>query len=308
MKVALAAVQLAVDAEALASLDAYRRVLESAASEALAGTAGDARLVVFPEASGHLALYANAGPAARRARTLRGALAASAARRPLEVLRSVATTRQLDPRHAVLAALVPDAERWWKQVMAPLARRHEAYVVAGSHVRLGAHGELCNASVLFGPDGRQLAVTDKMNLVAGLEDGGKGGLALARGSEPPVVTTPFGRLVTLVGYDAFLRPAAAHERFAVLAERLAATVVANPASNPLAWPDARWQADGLAASLARVRGAQFGVEAQLVGHLLDLRFGGTSQIVARRGNTVEVLARAGSPDRGGFVVQLVNVD
>ena len=76
--------------------------------------------------------------AAHKAKTLGAALAAAAVRRPLEVLRGVATTRLLDPRHAVLAALAPDGERFWRGVFGPLARRHGAYVVAGSHLRLAA--------------------------------------------------------------------------------------------------------------------------------------------------------------------------
>ena len=85
----------------------------------------DARLVVFPEVAGHLALLrARAAARAHSAKTLAGALAAAAVRRPFDVLRGVATTRLLDARHAVLAALAPDGERWWKSVFGPLAKQH----------------------------------------------------------------------------------------------------------------------------------------------------------------------------------------
>src|SRR5690606_9228986 len=122
------------------------------------------------------------------------ALAAAAVKRPLDVLRGAATARVLDPKSAVLAALAPDGERWWKSVFGPLAKRLDAYIVAGSHVRLGPDGALTNASRLFGPEGRLLATTDKGTLGPGMEDGARGALAMSRGNEQvPIVETPLGR-------------------------------------------------------------------------------------------------------------------
>jgi predicted amidohydrolase len=167
VEVALAAVQLAVDADVVASAETYRRAIEAAVP---ALPRADARLVVYPELAGHLALLALAPERAHRAKTLAGALAAASLRRPLEILRGIATTRRLGPRHAILAAVAPDGERWWKTVFGPLARRLDAYVVAGSHLRLGPGGELTNSSLLFAPDGRLIATTDKVNLVPGVED------------------------------------------------------------------------------------------------------------------------------------------
>nr|MDQ3300966.1 hypothetical protein [Myxococcota bacterium] len=246
-----------------------------------------------------------------------------------EVLRGVASTRVLDPRHAVLAALAPDGERFWRAVFAPLARRHAAYVVAGSHLRLGPDGDLTNASLLFGPDGRCLAVTDKVNLVPGLEDGARGGLGLSRGDAMalPIVETSLGRLCTLICYDAFDRPHTTLERFVplapVIAERGGVAIVANPSANPWPWAGAwpppslaasanaartddrradQWQREGLAGSLAATPFARYGVTAHLVGSILDLRFDGVSEILQRTDAGVGVLARAAQPDRGGHVV------
>ena len=282
MDVALAAIQLEIGAEVLASADAYRRHLDDAAACALAaaGTAG-ARLVVFPELAGHLALYALAPPAARRGKTLAAALASAAVRRPLEVLRGVASTRLLDARHAVLAALAPDAEKFWKSVFGPLARRHAAYVVAGSHLRLAPGGELTNASLLFSPDGRLVATTDKVNLVPGVEDAARGGLGLTRGDVDalPVVDTPFGRVATLIGYDVLREPQTAGERFVPVAPRLAArggvTVVAHPVAARGPWRE------GIADVLAATPFARFAVSAHVVGEVLDLRFEGTSAVLER---------------------------
>jgi predicted amidohydrolase len=291
VRLAFAAIQLEIQEAVLASADAYRRHLEDAAVRALAGVSADARLVVFPEVAGHLALYALAPARARRARTLASALAVAAVRRPLEVLRGVAATRLLDPRHAVIAALAPDGERFWKSTFGPLARRLSAYVVAGSHLRLGARGELTNASLLFGPDGHLLATTDKVNLVPGTEDGARGGLALARGDADalPIVDTPFGGLVTLIGYDGAGEPLTPLERFVPLAPRLVArggvAVVAHPVAST------RSELDATAF-------ARYAVTAHLVGRVLDLEFAGTSQILEGE----RALARAGGVDRGENVV------
>jgi predicted amidohydrolase len=322
---ALVAVQLEIGSDILASADAYRLHLEKAAAMAVA-TSGhaDAHLLVFPELAGHLALYALAPPAAHRARTLGAALAASAVRRPFDVIRGVATTRLLDARHAVLAALAPDGERWWKSVFGPLARQLGVYIVAGSHLRLGADGALTNASLLFGPDGRLLSTTDKVNLVPGMEDGARGALALSRGdSHVPIVETRLGSVATLICYDAFCEPHTRTERFVAMgpriAERASLAVVANPAANPWPWQGPwkfnepgenlvraeQWHREGLCGSLAQTPFARFGITAHLVGKVLDLAFEGASEIVERDGTEVRQLARATHHDRGGHVTALV---
>jgi len=331
--VALIAVQLEVDPTVLASGEAYRRHLEDmvagAVEEAEERGPADARLIVMPEIAGHLALLAIAPPAAHRATTLAGALAASAVRRPLDVLRGVASTRTLAPKHAVLGALAPDGEKFWRSVFGPLARKHAAWIVAGSHLRLNPNGDLTNASLTFAPDGRCVATTDKINLVPGMEDGAPKGLGLARGDleRLPIVDTPFGTLVTLICYDGFSCSHTTLERFSPVGERLAAKggvdVVANPAANPWKWegpwppassagftdPASRhptraeqWRIEGLPGNLATTPFARFGVTAHLVGKLLDLRFEGQSEIVDGAG---EVLARAAQCDRGGHVTAIV---
>lgn len=321
MDAALVAVQLEIGPDVLASADTYRRHIEAAAARALAATGpADARLLVFPEIAGHLALYALAPPIARRTKTLAAALAAAAVRRPLDVLRGVATTRLLDARHAVLGALAPDGERFWKSVFGPLARTHEAFIVAGSLLRLHPDGELTNASLMFGPDGRLLATTDKVNLVPGIEDGAPGGLGLARGdSNISIVATPLGRIASLIGYDGFREPHTRHERFVavppLLAQRGGVDIVANPSANPWRWHERwkyaddgetqtraeQWDNEGLHGSLRLAPFARFGVTAHLVGQVLDLRFEGTSEILDQAGGEVRVRARAEQYDRPGQI-------
>ena len=304
MKVSLIAVQLEIDAAVLATADRYRAHIDEMVACAVeeAGDV-DARLVVLPEIAGHLGLLALAPPPAHKRRSLGEALAMAAVRRPLEVLRGFSTTRLLQPRHAVLAALAPDGERYWRSVMGPLARRHDAYVVAGSHLRLGPEGDLTNASFLFAPDGRCIATTDKVNLVPGREDGAPGGLGLARGEAEhlPIVATPLGTVATLIGYDAFAAPHTELERFVPLGASLRARGGVAIAANPAALDEGV----GLAASLREVAFARFGVTAQLVGNVLDLQFSGTSQIVARDTDGVHELARTGSTAHGGHVVAAV---
>ena len=319
MRVALVAIQLEVRPDVLASSEAYQRHLEAQVARAVdAAGPADARLIVLPEVSGHLAIYALAGPRAHKSKTLAGALASAAVRRPLDVLRGAVTARVLEPRHAVLAALAPDAERWWKSVFGPLAKHHRAWIVAGSHFRLSPSGELTNASLTFDPDGRLVATTDKVNLVPGIEDGAKGGLGLCRGGADavPIVDTPFGKLCTLICYDGFYKPHTPVERFEPVAARIAARggvdVVANPAANPWPWRERwpfddrvrvdQWESEGLPATLRRTPFAKYGVTAHLVCEVLDLHFDGVSEIVAGDGTR---LARAEAPDRGGHVAATV---
>jgi predicted amidohydrolase len=329
---ALVAVQLEVDDDIVRSPDIYRAQIERAAAAAIdAAGPADQKLVVFPELAGHLALLALAPPSAKRAKTLPAALAAAAVRRPLEVLRGIATTRLLDHRHAVLAALAPDGERFWRGVFGPLARRHGVHVVAGSHLRLGPNGDLTNASFLFAPDGRLLATTDKVNLVPGIEDRSPKGLALARGlpERVPIVDAAFGRVCTLLSYDAFREPHTPQERFDLMPARIAARggvrVVANPSANLWPWHgpwrfaeagdpqepasrEAQWHREGLAGALAETPFARWGVTAHLVGHVLELAFEGQSEILectTDGGLAVRRLARAPHHDRGTHVVATV---
>ncbi|MBA3500720.1 MAG: carbon-nitrogen hydrolase family protein [Myxococcota bacterium] len=325
------AVQLEVDPAVVSSGDKYRAAIDDAAACAVeeAGRA-DHRFIVFPEIAGHLALLALAPPPAHRAKSLGAALAAAAMRRPLEVLWGAASSRTLAPKHAVLAALAPDGEKYWRSVFGPLARRHDAYVVAGSHLRLSPAGDLTNASMLFAPDGRCIAVTDKVNLVPGMEDGAPGGLGLARGTaeDLPIVDAPFGRVCTLICYDGFAEPHTSLERFVPLGPEIAAkggvTIAANPSANPWYWDQPwppkklvggmaravgtradQWSREGLRASLVGSAFARYGVTAHLVGHVLDLHFDGCSEILERT-DDVRVLARAAQHESGGHVVAVVS--
>jgi predicted amidohydrolase len=281
---------------------------------------------VFPEALGHLVPLALGPAAARRARTVDEAIAVAAVRRPLAVARGFFGARTPSPRHAVLLALAPDADRWMRDTFAAIARRHRATVVAGSHLRVRGDGSIANSSYTFDAGGRLAATTDKVNLVPQLEDRSRGGLGLARGAPDGVapLDQPWGRLATLICYDGFAEPHTRHERFVRVAPRLDAAgvdVLANPAANPwpwtLGWVHAdpgesltraeQWQREGLPATMATLRHVRWGVTAHLVARVLDLRFEGVSEILHREGDEVTAVARAPCHDRGAVVSAIVDL-
>ena len=324
MTVALIAVQLELTVDALGGGDRLRAHVDAAADAAVAAApAAPDRLIVFPEATGHLVPLALGPAAARRARGVDQALAAAAVRRPLAVLRGLVAARRPSPTHAVILALAPAADRWMRDTFAAIARRHRATVVAGSHLRARPDGSIANSSYTFDPEGRLVATTDKVNLVPFLEDR-RGGLGLAGGdaAEVPVVDCGWGRLATLICYDGFTEPHTQGERFTPVApvvDAAGADVIANPAANPwpwrLGWIHAepgehllrcdQWRREGLPASLAALRHARWGVTAHLVARVLDLRFEGTSEILRRDGDAVTTLARADHHDRGGHLAAVI---
>ncbi|MCB9563879.1 MAG: carbon-nitrogen hydrolase family protein [Kofleriaceae bacterium] len=321
MTVALIAVQLEIPMAVLDGGDRLRAHVEAAAAAAVdaAPVAAD-RLLVFPEATGHLVPLALGPAAARRARTLGDAMAQIALRRPWSVARGLLDARSPRADHAVILAFAADVDRWMRATFAAIARRHRATVVAGSYLRVRADGGVANSSLTFGPDGRLVATTDKVNLVPFLEDRRAGGLALSRGAAEavPVIDCGWGRLATLICYDAFREPHTASERFVPVAARVdaaGADVIANPAANPwpwqLGWIHAdpgehvtraeQWRNEGLPATLAGLHHARWGVTAHLVARLLDLRFEGASEILRRDGDRVTQVARAADHRHAGHV-------
>lgn len=321
---ALAAIQLALTPGDLRDERTFAGCVERAArAAARACGPGEHRLLVFPETIGHFAPLAYAPAAAQRQPTMARALAVMALRRPGAVLRTMAATRTADVARAVMLALLPRADALMRRLFASVAREHRAYVVAGSHLRAVANA-LTNTSYTFDPAGRLVAATHKANLVPGLEDGAPGGLDLTRGDadELPVVQTPWGGLATLICYDGFCRPHTRREPFVFAAERAdarGAGVIANPAANPWPWngrwvhaePGStqlrceQWRAEGLPATLRRLRHARYGVTAHLCARILDFRFEGKSHILARNDQDIEVLSEASREDAGEIVAARV---
>jgi predicted amidohydrolase len=331
---ALAAVQLRLEAGDFVTERSFARCIERAAEDA-ARACGDAdhRLLVFPENTGHFIPLIHAPGLIRRLATLSSAvtvnraIAALALSRPAPVLRSMWRARTLDTSRGVLLSFMPAADRLMREVFSAVARRHRAFVVAGSHLR-PAGGAVTNTSQTFDPLGRLVATTHKANLVPGLEDDAPSGLGLARGPAErlPVVDAPWGRLATLICYDGFCRPHTPGERFVCMGERadaLGVDVIANPSANPWPWNERwvfappgssllrreQWQSEGLPATLRGLSRVRYGVTAHLCAEIFDLRFEGTSQIVARNSadSDIEILCQATSEVAAQAVVARVPV-
>jgi predicted amidohydrolase len=325
-ELALVAVQLRLELADVSDPEAFRGRIEAAADQA-AAACGDAaeRLLVFPEAVGHFLPLAFVPEAARHKATVAEAITAAVVRQPWRVALGMLEAGVPSARAGALFSMLPRADAVMRRVFGTVARRFRATVVAGSHLRARIGGRITNTSYTFGPDGRLIAETDKVNLVPTLEDASPGGLGLARGEldRVPIVDAAFGRLATLICYDGFREPHTRTERFAACAPRLDAAgvdILANPAANPWPWEegwvfaepgedlrrDQQWQAEGLPATLAELSHVRYGVTAHLCGHILDQRFEGRSEILERRGREVRVLARASSRDRTEIVAARVS--
>lgn len=326
-ELALVAVQARLDVDALRSPEAFGARMTALAAQAADASAGAAhRLFVFPEDLGHFALLAFAPEAARRRATVDGAVGVLAATRPLALLGAALRYGAVSPTRAALLALCPAAQQLMYRTFGVAARRHRATIVAGSMLRTTADGRVHNSSQTFGPDGALRAITDKVNLVPGMEDTSPTGLGLARGDADgvPVVRAAWGALATLICYDAFCEPHTRNERFAAMGPRVDAAgvdVIANPSANPWPWDSAwvfnepgegllrgdQWRREGLPATLRGLRHARYGVTAHLTGRVLDRSFEGPSEVLERRGGDVRVLARARSVTDEEIVVARVPV-
>lgn len=318
----LIAVQPWVTLEDYASAHAFERkldALERKIIEARRESGGDAEaLVVFPEMIGSFLMLAGEPPSG--ARTVDGAIARAALRHARDVARTMVRARIASPARAVLATLAHRALRIYVDAFGRLARRLGAHVVAGSALlpdvpfdappgAPARSGRVFNTSYLFGPDGRILAETRKVNLVPSLET--DLGITPGRVENVGVVTVGRERVSTLICYDGFSEPhTRAEPGWVNVARTVAArgaSVIAQPAANPWPWDGPwvhnepgesllrreQWRCEGLVGQLSRLEGVRYAVTAQLLAKLLDVSFEGQSEIVAREEKgSVRVLASA----------------
>lgn len=330
---ALCAMQVRLTLDDLASERAFVAAVDRTVDMALPALAGaDHRLLVFPEDIGHFIPLLYAPRAARRQPTMTRAMAFVAARHPLRLARAMWDGHTLDVQKGLMLSTMPAADRLMRAVFADVARRTNAFVVAGTHLRAAA-GAVTNTSYTFGPDGALIAVTNKVNLVPGLEDHRPGGVDLARGQleQMPLVSTPFGGLATVVCYDGFFVSHTRDEPEFVpvcpYVDDLGARVIANPSANPWPWRgpwlyafpggpqtrDVQWQTEGLAGSMASLHNVRYGVTAHLCARILDFQFDGPSEILRRTDgppgdpSNVEVVARAIDHESEQIVVARVPV-
>ncbi|MFO0587182.1 MAG: carbon-nitrogen hydrolase family protein [Polyangiaceae bacterium] len=314
------------EASFLAMLDRAGNALDRAREKDSAGRPRHACVAVFPEMVGAFLPVAGRDRVIRGARTTDGALTRVALRRLPEVVRAMRKGHVLSPKVGFLLSAAADVHRIYRSAFSAFARRHGAWVVAGSALLpRNARGETAeafepldgrvfNTSYAFGPDGAHVATTRKVNLVPTLEDA----LGLSPGDAADVrpFEAPFGRVATLICYDGFLVPHTEREpsfqRMAPVCDARGASILAHPAANPWPWDERwvfaaegerqlrreQWQSEGLEASLRspRLPHLRYAVTAHLLGDVLDNHFEGRSQIFDRVDGEPKVIAEASRAD------------
>ena len=180
----------------------------------------------------------------------------------------------------------------YTRTFSTLARRHEAYISAGSGYfplieQESAQGtyvadpHLYNISCLFNPQGTLVSRTIKLRLTAAEVKAGFS--AGPRWALQPAQTT-LGRVGTLICYDAF------HHSLVAQMDALGTQILLQPSFNTERW-NAPWWAnpartqaeewiqDGLPALVQGRENIRYGVNAMMVGQLFELQVEGRSSIV-----------------------------
>ncbi|MCE9669528.1 carbon-nitrogen hydrolase family protein [Myxococcus stipitatus] len=278
-------------------------------------------LLVWPEWVGTALAFLGHVPRVGSRRTLHAALRRIALAEAWPLWR---TWRELHPPSwlaGLHVTLAPRVHRVMWETFSAIARDLDAWVVAGSALMpANRRGQdtpdfepygtrTYNTSYTFSPQGRCVAVTRKVNLVPTREDVLQ--LSPGRPEDLAPLSTPFGRLGTVLCYDAFRAPHSTREPWFVpcaqYLDSLGADLLAQPSSN--AWPweapspvDARsdsrprreqWFEEGLPSQLPALRHVRYVVNAQLAGGYLDQRFDAPSLILERLpGARARVLARS----------------
>jgi hypothetical protein len=269
----------------------------------------------------------------RRSRTTQAAMFRVALAEALSLVSAAVRHRLPSLEECLYVATAPRVHRAMWSTFSDIARDFGLWVVAGSALlpknRLGADtpefepesARTYNTSYTFSPDGRCVAVTRKVNLVPTQEDVVR--LSPGRPEELEVVSTPFGRLGTLICYDGFREPHTSTEPAFVPAARLldtlGADIIAQPSAN--AWPwDApwafnapgemqlrceQWFNEGLYSQLSELSRVRYAVNPQLVGSFFDNVFEAPSLILERaHSGEVRVLAQAVDP-RAEDILQVI---
>ena len=340
--VELAACQVHVTVDDYASEDAFAAMLERAGdrldrARAKADGGGFAHpcVAVFPEMIGAFLPIAGRSRLVRGARTTDAALTRVAIRSLPKVIRAMRRSAVFSPKVGFLLAVAPEVRRIYRDSFSAFARRHEAWVVAGSALlpksALGdtssdfapEDGRIYNTSYAFSPSGEHVGATRKVNLVPTLEDR----LGLSPGDPRDVIPfeAPFGRVATLVCYDGFLIPHTEREpsftRLGPACDARGASIVAHPAANPWPWDDRwffadegerqlrreQWASEGIEAQLraGRFERLRYAITAHLLGDVIDNHFEGRSQILERTEAGARILAEASRADASRASEQVV---
>lgn len=274
-------------------------------------------LAVWPEAVGAALLFQGHVPAVRGKTSFEGAVKRVALAEAWEVWRAWSTHHPPTLRECVYAARAALVHRTLWDTFSGIARDFDLWVVAGSALlpasRRGPdtpdfepHGaRTYNTSYTFSPDGRCVAATRKVNLVPMQEDVLH--LSPGRPEDLTVLQTPFGRLGTLIGYDARDRPHTREEPWFVpcaqYLDALGMDILAHPSSaSAFDRDDAglphREPGHGAAhpAQLGALKRVRYVVSSQAAGNVLGTSLAAPSSILERtQSGEVRVLAQAVSP-------------
>lgn len=322
----LVAVQVAWEAGAYQSADAFRRWVLASSEEAVAGLPAAPTLLAFPEAIGLPLLFLGA-PEALEADSLPQALSRYLRVRGIAALSALLTRPWRGLAALMLPAALP-AYRAYRGAFAEAARALGVTVVAGSSFLpevdeeglRGTHLQgrrLFNQSYSFSPSGHLLGVSRKARLAPGLES--RLGLARGRLADMRPLATPLGTLGVALCLDAFFDSVVS--QFDGLGTRVLVQPSANFAPWDRPWPGdptssegEAWFAHGLRAQLQGRQNLVYGVNPMLIGGLWGLRAEGRSSLLANQRYLPEaaseglpgLLACAPSASRQAFVRATVN--
>jgi predicted amidohydrolase len=290
----LAAVQTKLE------LDAYRTsaafsdwILSQTRQALLERDPSEPALVAFPEMIGlPLLLFLER---TTNAENVRDAALGLFRERWLDALRLGLKHRNFGLSSLVLPRALPVFDAY-TTAFSKAARATNSFIVGGSvllpgielEAAKGLHisdGRVQNVSYTFSPTGNILARTGKINLTGGLESAL--GLSSMSLNAWHTAQTPFGKIGTLICYDAFF------ERLLERADAMGAQILVQPSANAAVW-DGPWSADATLLEgqewlargpVTRVQGrtnTRYVLNPMLVGRLLELEFQGKSSIAVNR--------------------------
>ncbi len=292
-EIGLAAVQMGIAPSLYRDEATFFGAMDRLCGQAVAALPADVpRLLCFPEAVGLPLLFVPGEYEwAQHERSLAAVAIKGALRHAGHWLRALRRSRYRLLRSFYLRNALP-AWGVYTRTFSALARRHNAYVSAGSGYfplveQESAQGafvadpQVYNVSCLFSPQGTLVARTLKHKLTAiEVKSGFSAGPRWTLGP----VQTALGRVGTLICYDAF------HHSLLEQMDALGTHILLQPSFNTERW-DAPWWADaartqaeewvqdGLPALLQGRENVRYSVNAMMVGQLFDLRVEGRSSVV-----------------------------
>lgn len=332
----LFAVQAQLDLADYLSAAAFRAKIFSYGEDiATRRHAGHPAVVVFPEDIGMFLVASGCGDALVGCADTDDAFNRLGKKYALEVLWAMARYRTTNLKTAFWLARATEVRDIMISTFAAFALEHKAYVVAGSAcLPRNKHGlvlrpftpdgnKVYNLSFTFGPNGKLLGETAKVNLVPEMEDAI--GLSAGKPEQVPVVEVPGTRLATAICYDGFrcahTKREPGYKPLIPYLDQSGVEIVAQPSANPWPWEEAwyfaepgdnrlrkeQWLDEGAYSLMPNLHKVAYLVNPQLVANFLGLRFDGRSYIFAREGQSVRTLAEARTLNRGEVVAATVEI-